>query len=118
MHGLSPFVQVKDREPERKHIPDSWIFEAALEIKPRPGRHCVLVKDQRFKQALEHAGFEVFAEISELDQVIEKATIIVPIRSAEPEGGAKAVAAADVPISSPSALERLRAEAFKDLAGR
>lgn len=115
MHGRPPFVSAEDREPERKHIPDSWIFEAALEIRARPGRHCVLVKDQRFKAALVGAGFEVFAEIGLLDEVIEEATAVVPIQPSGREGRAEAGAAVGALVPAPSTLERLRAEAFKDL---
>jgi rRNA-processing protein FCF1 len=115
MHGKPPFLPAKERETERKHIPDSWIFEAALEIKARPGRHCVLVKDQRFKAALQEAGFEIFSEIGSLDLAIEEATAVVPIRPAGGEVGAEAIAAADERVPQPSELERLRAEAFRDL---
>lgn len=116
MHGKPPFKPAEKREPERKHIPDCWIFEAALEIKARSGRHCVLVKDDRFQWALQDAGFEVFGEIDPLDQVIEAATAVVPIRApgtaAVPAAGD---AAAAPPIAPQSALEKLRADAFKDL---
>jgi len=107
MHGKSPFQRVEKRESERKHIPDSWILEAALEVKARLGRHCVLVKDHRFQSALQDEGFEVFSEIDLLDKDIEAATAVVPIR-------APGVAAA-APIVPHSALEKLRTEAFKDL---
>lgn len=112
MHGKPPFKPAEKREPERKHIPDSWIFEAALEVKVRPGRHCVLVKDDRFQWALQEAGFEVFGEIDPLDQVIEAATAVVPIRAA---GSAAAPEAGAAPIAPHSALEKLRADAFKDM---
>ncbi|MFH7040789.1 PIN domain-containing protein [Paucibacter sp. JuS9] len=115
MHGMPPFRPASDREPERKHIPDSWIFEAALDLKVRPGRHCVLVKDARFEQALQDAGFEVFKRIDLLDQAIEEATAVVPIRPAGP--------AVDPGTASPtegelepalSTLDRLRADSFKN----
>jgi PIN domain len=115
MHGKPPFKPAEKREPERKHIPDSWIFEAALEIKARPGRHCVLVKDDRFQWALQEAGFEVFGEIDPLDQVIEAATAVVPIRAPRSAAVPEAEDAAVAPIAPQSTLEKLRADAFKDL---
>lgn len=115
MHGRPPFMPARDREPERKHIPDSWIFEAALEIKGRLGRHCVLVKDGRFESALKEAGIEVFAEVGLLDKAIEEATAVVPIRPAGAEARADATVSADAPVPPSSELERLRTKAFKDL---
>jgi len=115
MHGKPPFKPAEKREPERKHIPDSWIFEAALEVKARPGRHCVLVKDDRFQWALQDAGFEVFGEIDPLDQVIEASTAVVPIRASGPAAVPEAEDAAAAPIAPQSALEKLRADAFKDM---
>lgn len=115
MHGRPPFRPAERREPERKHIPDSWIFEAALEIKARPGRHCVLVKDDRFQWALREAGFEVFGEVDPFDQAIEAATAVVPIRLAGLAAEAQAENAAVMPLAPKSALGKLRAEAFKDL---
>lgn len=114
MHGKPPFKPAEKREPERKHIPDSWIFEAALEIQARPGRHCVLVKDDRFQWALQEAGFEIFGEIDPLDQAIEAATAVVLIRAPGPATVPEAEDAA-APIAPQSALEKLRADAFKDL---
>lgn len=115
MHGKPPFKPAEKREPERKHIPDSWIFEAALEVRARPGRHCVLVKDDRFQWALQEAGFEVFSEIDPLDQVIETATAVAPIGAPRPAAAPETAEAAAAPISPQSTLEKLRANAFKDL---
>lgn len=116
LHGRPPFKPAEKREPERKHIPDSWIFEAALDIKVRPGRHCVLVKDTRFQWALNDAGFEVFGEVDALDRVIEAATAVVPIRAAGQAEAADATTAeaADTPLETLTVLEKLRADAFKD----
>lgn len=114
MHGMPPFKPAEDREPERKHIPDSWILEAALDIKARPGRHCMLVKDERFSWALQELGFEVFKEVDALDAHIEAATAVVPIlggevvETREPTPDVRTGAAL-------SPLEKLRTEAFKDL---
>jgi hypothetical protein len=116
LHGRPPFKPAEKRETERKHIPDSWIYEAALEIKARSGRHCVLVRDTRFQSALMEAGFEVFDDVDALDEVIEEATAVITIREARPavlaEASAEnAAAASSEPLS---ALEKLRAEAFKN----
>lgn len=117
MHGMPPFKPAENREPERKHIPDSWILEAALDIKARPGRHCMLVKDERFSWALQELGFEVFKEVDSLDAEIEAATAVVPIIAGEATGAAELVgAAAGVEAAEAlSPLEKLRTEAFKDL---
>lgn len=112
MHGMPPFKPAKLREPERKHIPDSWILEAALDIKARPGRHCMLVNDERFSWALQELGFEVFKEVDLLDAEIEAATAVVPINAGEEVGAAAPVEAAAAALSP---LEKLRTEAFKDL---
>lgn len=116
LHGRPPFKPAEKRETERKHIPDSWIYEAALEIKVRPGRHCVLVKDTRFQAALREAGFEVFDDIGALEKVIEEATAVVPIRDSAPAvaAGVPAEGEAAAPMEPLSALEKLRAEAFKN----
>lgn len=121
MHGMPPFKPVADREQERKHIPDSWILEAALDIKARPGRHCMLVKDGRFSWALQALGFQVFEEVDSLDAEIETATAVVPINAgevAEPAEPMEATAGADAVAKVAAALsplEKLRTEAFKDL---
>lgn len=112
MHGLPPFKPAKLREPERKNIPDSWILEAALEIKARPGRHCMLVNDERFSWALKGLDFEVFKEVDLLDAAIEEATAVVPINAGKEVGAAPPVEAAATALSP---LEKLRTDAFKDL---
>jgi rRNA-processing protein FCF1 len=109
MHGAPPFKPAEDRTSERKHIPDSWILEAALEIKARPGRHCVLVDDERFEWALRSVEFEVFKDIDTLDAEVEAATAVVPIRGAVPGEPAEA------PGGEPVPLDKLRGETFKDM---
>lgn len=109
MHGAPPFKPAEDRTGERKHIPDSWILEAALEIKARAGRHCVLVDDERFEWALKSVDFDVFKDIDALDAEIEAATAVVPVRGAAPGEPVEAVGAAPAP------LDKLRGETFKDM---
>ena len=75
----------------------------------------MLVKDDRFQWALREAGFEVFGEIDPLDQVIEGATAVVPIRAPWPAAVPEAEDMAAAPMAPQSALEKLRADAFKDL---
>jgi rRNA-processing protein FCF1 len=106
MHGAPPFKPAEDRTGERKHIPDSWILEAALEIKARPGRYCMLVDDERFEWALRSIEFEVFKDIDTLDAEVEAATAVVPVLGAEP---------AEAPGREPVPLDKLRGEAFKDM---
>lgn len=109
MHGAPPFKPTKDRDVERKHIPDSWILEAALEIKAKPGRHCVLVHDERFEWALKSLEFEVFNDIEVLDTEVEANSAVVPIRVSAP-GEPSGVAGAEL-----APLDNLRSEAFKDM---
>lgn len=108
MHGAPPFRPAENRTPERKHIPDSWILEAALEIKAKSGRHCVLVDDERFEWALKSVEFEVFKDIDTLDAEIETATAVVRI-------GAPLDESSDVAGEVSEKLDKLRGEAFKDM---
>lgn len=108
MHGAPPFKPAEHRTSERKHIPDSWILEAALEIKARSGRHCVLVDDERFEWALRSVEFEVFKDIDTLDAEIEVATAVVRIQAAPGKSG--------YAVGEEAAqLDKLRSEAFKDM---
>jgi len=97
-----PFDRNEKRENRRKDIPDSWILEAGIEIKPRKGRHCALVGDNKLADAFQREGFRVYREAGALLDDIEKATAVVPIRSAAVEG---------VPVP----LNQLRGPAFLDM---
>ena len=79
-----PFDSAEKRENRRKDIPDAWILEAALDIKKKPGRHCVLARDGKLQAALQDAGIEVWDDVETLDAEIETATAVVPIRPATP----------------------------------
>lgn len=109
MHGAPPFQPAESRTKEREHIPDSWILEAALEVKARPGRHCMLVDDGRLAGAVKSAEFEVFKDIDTLDAEVEAATAVAPIPGAAPAELAEAVGAAPAPLS------KLRSEVFQDM---
>lgn len=75
----------------------------------------MLVKDGRFELALQDAGFEVFKKIDLLDQAIEEATAVVPIRPAGPAADPGTVSSAEVTLEPAlSTLDRLRADTFKD----
>lgn len=76
-----PFNRNEPREKRRKDIPDSWILEAALEIRNRRGRHCALVADGRLGAALKAEGFEVYVDVASLDAVVEDATRVVASRA-------------------------------------
>lgn len=75
-----PFNGNQPRENRRKDIPDSWILEAALEVKAKPGRHCVLIKDGKLEAALAEAGFELWDDVEKLDAEIERVTAVVPLQ--------------------------------------
>lgn len=109
MQGAPPFNPAEDRTNERKHIPDSWILEAALDVKARLGRHCVLVNDERFASALTSLDFEVFKDIDSLDSVVEEATAVEPVQvraKGEPS---------DTPEGQLNLLGKLRGDAFKNM---
>lgn len=97
-----PFNPREPRQSRRKDIPDAWILEAALEIRKKPGRHCVLVGDGKLTAALKDSGVEVWDDIEKLDAEIEVKTAVVPIL---PVG----------PAAPAMTLDQLRSEAFKDL---
>jgi hypothetical protein len=98
-----PFNPQQAREHRRKDIPDSWILEAALELKGRTGRHCMLTKDGKLEAALKEAGFEVWEKADLLDKEIERATTVSSIGvTAKPSTGAS--------------IENLRGHAFDNVA--
>lgn len=97
-----PFNSNEAREARRKDIPDSWILEAGIEIRPRKGRHCALVGDNKLAGAFEQEGFKVYKDVTTLLEDIEQATAVVPMRPP---------AVVDVPVP----LDQLRSPAFKDI---
>lgn len=97
-----PFNAKELRENRRKDIPDSWILEAALEVKAKQGRHCVLIKDGKLEAALEEAGFELWDDVEMLDAEIERATSVILGRNA-------AAPAAPIPLG------QLRGLAFENI---
>lgn len=100
--SLPPFNPREERMNRRKDIPDSWILEAALEVKAKRGRHCALVEDGKLRTALEQEGFEIFVDVESLDRVIEEATAVTSTKM--PAAGA-----------SPVTLDQLGSLAFKDV---
>ena len=99
---MLPFKRTEKRVNRRKDIPDAWILEAALDIKKKPGRHCVLIRDGKLEAALKEAGIEVWNDIEKLDAEIDAATAVVPIRPA-------ALPVAAVP------LDQLRSKEFENV---
>lgn len=97
-----PFNPKEKREARRKDIPDSWILEAGIEIKPRNGRHCALVGDKKLTDAFEKEGFRVYECIQALLDDIDQATAIAPIRPPIVE-------------EPPGTLDQLRSPEFKDM---
>lgn len=98
----APFNPKEEREDRRKDIPDSWILEAGIEVKPRKGRHCALVGDNKLADAFEKEGFNVYRDAQTLLNDIEQATAVAPIQ-------------APVIEESPIPLDQLRSLAFKDV---
>lgn len=97
-----PFNPNEERENRRKDIPDSWILEAALEIKAKRGRHCALVADGKLKAALKQEGFEIFGDVQTLDDEIENAIAVVNVSAHDPD-------------ETLAPLDQLRGLAFKDI---
>jgi predicted nucleic acid-binding protein len=97
-----PFNPAQERADRRKDIPDSWILEAAIEVKARKGRHCALVADNKLAHAFESEGFDIYRDVQMLLDEIEKATAVVPLRPAAVE-------------PPPVPLDQLRSADFKDM---
>lgn len=98
----APFNPNESREQRRKDIPDSWILEAAIEIKPRKGIHCALVADNKLAAAFQAEGFKVYGDVAALLSDIERATAVSPIQKQVVDG----------PLVP---LDQLRSGAFKDV---
>lgn len=79
-----PFHSNEEREKRRKEIPDAWILEAALDIRKKPGRHCMLVRDGKLEAVLKESGFEIWDDMAALDDEIEVKTAVVPILPVAP----------------------------------
>lgn len=97
-----PFNPNEEREERRKDIPDSWILEAGIEIKPRKGQHCALVGDNKLAEAFEKEGFKVYRDVATMLNDIEQATAVAPVRP-------------HVVEEAPVPLDQLRSPAFKDM---
>lgn len=97
-----PFNANEPREQRRKDIPDSWILEAGIEIKPRKGQHCALVGDNKLAMAFADEGFKVYRDVETILADIEQATAVVAMKP-------PVVEEVTVP------LDQLRSPAFKDM---
>ena len=94
-----PFNPDQPRETRRQDIPDSWILEAALDLKGKQGRLCALVADGKLRQAIKDQGFEVYENVESLIGAVEGANKALPINPpAEAE---------------PVSLDQLRSQAFQ-----
>lgn len=63
----------KDRETRRKDIPDSWIFEAAVDLVAEGHQLAALCFDDNLAAALERAGVRVFREPGDIVTELERA---------------------------------------------
>jgi rRNA-processing protein FCF1 len=90
--------QEPDRVKRREDIPDSWILEAALDLKARGGNLCALCGDGRLKSALKAEGFEIFDDAQALADRVDKALAVYP---------GVAISPSDKPLR-----EQLRSAAF------
>lgn len=96
-----PFKPSQPRETRRQDIPDSWILEAALDLKGKQGRLCALVADGKLMQALKDQGFEIYEDVESLIGDVEGANIALPINPPAP--------------AEPVPLNQLRSQAFQDV---
>ena len=96
-----PFNADQPRESRRQDIPDSWILEAALDLKGKQGKLCALVADGKLRRALNDQGFEIYENVESLINAVEDANAAVPINPP--------ASAAPVP------LNQLRSQAFQDV---
>ncbi len=96
-----PFNPDQPRETRRQDIPDSWILEAALDLKGKQGRLCALVADGKLRQALKDQGFEVYENVELLIGAVEGANTALPINPSAP--------------AEPVPLHQLRSQAFQDV---
>jgi len=96
-----PFNPNQPREIRRQDIPDSWILEAALDLKGKQGRLCALVADGKLMQALKDQGFEIYEDVESLIGAAEGANIALPINPPAP--------------AEPVPLNQLRSRAFQDV---
>jgi hypothetical protein len=94
-----PFNPDQPRETRRQDIPDSWILEAALDLKGKQGRLCALVADGKLRQALKDQGFEVYESVESLIGAVEGANKALPINPPAP--------------AEPVSLDQLRSQAFQ-----
>lgn len=96
-----PFNPDQPREIRRQDIPDSWILEAALDLKGKQGRLCALVSDGKLRQALTDEGFEIYENVESLIGAVEGANTALPINSPAP--------------AEPVPLHHLRSQAFQNV---
>src|SRR5687768_15950840 len=68
--------QEQNRVKRREDIPDSWILEAALDLKSRGGNLCALCNDGRLRDALKAEGFEIFNEAQALADRVDAALAV------------------------------------------
>jgi predicted nucleic acid-binding protein len=115
-----PFNPAVEREKRRRDIPDSWIFEVAIDLHRRHSGLSALCHDGGLSDAIQSIGIRVFKEFRQVLTEIEKPVI--------DEVAAKAIATQDtvsVPIQEKSttavsesalelALDKARGQ-FKDL---
>lgn len=96
-----PFNPEQARQTRRQDIPDSWILEAALDLRGKQGRLCALVADGKLRTALGDQGFETYSELESLIDVVETANAALPINPRPP--------------AEPMRLDHLRGPAFQDV---
>ncbi len=71
----SPFNSDQKREDRRKDIPDSWIFEAAIDLKEKHELLFSICEDGRLSKALKDICVRVFSDVTEVLEHVEKQSL-------------------------------------------
>jgi hypothetical protein len=67
-----PFNPELEREKNRTHIPDSWIFEAAIDLQRMHPSLCAACGDGGLRKALQATGMRTFETFQEVVEEIER----------------------------------------------
>jgi hypothetical protein len=103
--GDLPFdPKVPDRHQNRKHIPDSWIFETAIDLLNEHPSLCAACDDGGLSDALKSIGIRVFTRFRQVVEEIEQAEIAT---IAEQEAAQVPPAPADIRKEADSLKARL-----------
>lgn len=102
----------KDRESRRKDIPDSWIFEAAVDLIANGRELSALCRDDNLETALLRIGVKVFREPQEVVAELERQESPA-LEAAQKEAAAPAQSIDPLAVALSRALDRFREDERK-----